>query len=907
MTSTMIADSLAAVGRVETFRQKGSRIVRGGMEAVVLAMVCLSPWAFGAVEPAFELFLYIGLAILLVLWGVRMLFEGCITWIKDPAALCLAVLFLTGILQLTPLPRSLLGLLSPNAVHFYDSLLPAEPEVLPLGEEKAEAALPARATVSLYPGATRRQLLRLLGVFLLYAIIRNNIASSAALRRLSGAALVNGALLSLLGLAQLFSSAPNKIYWLYPSPGNSFGPFINRNHFPFYVNMCIGLGIGLLCASPGLLRSARSRHVHRSERNTLLGLLQEPRVLWISIALALMIGSIALCRSRGGFLALFGATIVFLVLKLTRSPRFSRIDTGLLIVAGAAVLVCWFGFDLVMNRLNSLFNIETMQDPRVALWSNALPLVKEFPLLGTGYGTYATVEPLYRQTGDALGSIYEHAHNDYLEALIEGGLIQLVLSILTIGIIFRFGYRAYVQNEGHAAGGLALGALWAFTTIVIHSFFDFGLHIPAVAVLATVLSAYLCALGMAEREDEHGSVYAVLGQNEENVIFFRLGGLAPLLGAATTCLLALIFFGEGRKNEIFHRYRIAARMLGKEGNLDRIKRKINYLQAAVQLVPENAQLQLELGQAYVNLFDRIVEKEQKCAPIARAADTILAWNVGGYSSGSVHPALVAAPSWLLAEQAAGAREQEEKKELSGSYLAPGLRHILLARDLCPLLPMPHLLLAANVGQLDRSDGRNDYLERGKKLIPADPDFWFLCGVQERDDGDNNAALKSWRKSLELSDLYLGAILDRSVPLLGREQHGKFLDQLLPKKPDVLVAAALYLHPRKDFVEKRRPFLEKAQELLQSQAGPARAADLRLEAVIAHNLDQPEEAVAFYRRALAFEPLKVGWRLELAKLYQEQGNLREARGQLFIVLNQERDNKQAQDLLNVMQHEPLEPR
>jgi hypothetical protein len=57
-------------------RQKLDSLAQRTMEALVLLMVCLSPWAFGAVEPLHEYWLYCGLAVLLLLWGARVLLQG---------------------------------------------------------------------------------------------------------------------------------------------------------------------------------------------------------------------------------------------------------------------------------------------------------------------------------------------------------------------------------------------------------------------------------------------------------------------------------------------------------------------------------------------------------------------------------------------------------------------------------------------------------------------------------------------------------------------------------------------------------------------------------------------------------------------------------------------------------------
>src|SRR5205085_2329291 len=105
---------------------------------------------------------------------------------------------------------------------------------------------PAGSTISFFPGATNRQVLHLLAVFLVFAMVRNNLVSPAALRRLCVVCLINGSGLSLFALVQFFTSPHNTLYWSYPSRGQVFGPFICRNHFPYYVNLCIGLGTGLL-------------------------------------------------------------------------------------------------------------------------------------------------------------------------------------------------------------------------------------------------------------------------------------------------------------------------------------------------------------------------------------------------------------------------------------------------------------------------------------------------------------------------------------------------------------------------------------------------------------------------------------------------------------------------------------
>ena len=120
--------------------------------------------------------------------------------------------------QLVPLPKDLLARLSPATVQIRDQLLPSKAEVFPKGEAR-DAAAGTGLTVSLYPGATRSGLSRVLAVLLLFVIVRNNVASPASMRRLAMGAVANGVLLALFGLIQFFTSPSGLVYWSYQTRG----------------------------------------------------------------------------------------------------------------------------------------------------------------------------------------------------------------------------------------------------------------------------------------------------------------------------------------------------------------------------------------------------------------------------------------------------------------------------------------------------------------------------------------------------------------------------------------------------------------------------------------------------------------------------------------------------------------
>ncbi len=825
-------------------RPRMVHLVKGGMEAILLLMIMASPWVYGAVHPGFELLLDVGIGLLLALWGGRMLLEGQFTWQKCPVAIFLAGLFLLGTWQTTSLSRPVLEWMSPATARLYQQLLPIDSEVLPDG---TKVTSPAGHTVSVNPGATRKQTLRLLAVFLVFAVVRNNLVSALALRRLCVVCLINGLFLAVFAFVQSATSPRNMLYWTYPSLGNVFGPFVNRNHYPFYVNVCIGLAAGLLLS--------RNKTQHASRREAAEGwlawparILQDPVSLWISAALALMIASVALSLSRGGLLALLGGLGTCLLLNRLTSAGPRRRAFGLLVGAAAVVLIGgmsvglagWFGYGPIKERLRTIWEGEAFTG-RFPVWMRVFPLAGQFPIWGTGYGTVELTEPLTRQlTEGGVGDddiVWQHVENEYLEILLEGGVIGLALSLLCVGLVYRLGYRAM---QSHKRSGLVLGALFGFTTVVIHSIGDFGVHIPAIALLATVVCAQLAGLGSRERESVAGTSSRTTMETDGPNYSFRLGGLAPLLGAIICLALGGLLCADAWKAHRVARLRMFADRLAQPS-------RVGFLDRAASLDPEDAELLFEVAHVRMAIYEK-------------------------------------------------AQDEQTKLDL----LLPALHDYLRARNACPMLPYSHLALAANRDRFLKSDSRADYLHRAQLLAPCNAELWYLSGVQELAAHERARAGTCWRRCLELSDYYLPEILARTGPSFDTDA---LIKMVLPDRSDILLAAATRLYP--DDEEKRGPFLQHALDLLANQPAPLTGKDLHDKARILRSAGQFDIAVETYEILLTQHPDESTWRFEFARFLYDQGRLLETRVQLLILLTQKQHGP-ARDLLRIVERE-LNPR
>ncbi len=449
------------------------------MEGLLLVGVGTAPWFFGSVHRLADLYLSAGLCAFAILWIVRIMLERRPIW--NPCALTvgLALMCLLAIVQSMPMPANVVAVISPATAELREKLLPPNVEIIESGDE-AISAFPPPATLSLIPWSTRHRAVRLACLLFLFAAVRANLPSPETFRRLAILAVVNGVAMSLLGFAQWFSSDHHLIYWYFPTDGLVFGPFGGRNNFGYYINLSIGLGVGLLLGTRHFRTAA-----DRSDQ-TAPNILQDPAALWIGSALIVMSAAVCCSMSRGAMGSLLIAALAIAALGWRQAGRFMNWSAGLVFIVLGVALATWLGASVLTQRVATMWETDSL-DTRLPLWHRTLGLFVDFPVLGIGIGSLRWVEPLTR--GPTVSTLYYYgfAHNDYLQALIESGLIGLALFLALVFLAFRAGIRAFRRHQGTAEGSLAIGALFGLFASAIHGTVDFGLYIPACTMLVITI------------------------------------------------------------------------------------------------------------------------------------------------------------------------------------------------------------------------------------------------------------------------------------------------------------------------------------------------------------------------------------------------------------------------------------
>jgi len=286
-------------------------------------------------------------------------------------------------------------------------------------------------------------------------------ASGQAWRRLGLTVAVYTSLMSLFAILQ-FLSSPGLIYWVIrPNQGGTvFGPYVNRDHYAGLMEMLIPIA-----AAYGLSPSGNRRA---------RGLL--------AFALMLPVASLLLSGSRGGLLSLFAEILLLSTILLPRAPARNQrpvaVATGLGITA-ACVLFFWMAPHEILERLGSVANDrpEVTMSYRLRMARDTVHIFQDYPWLGTGLGSFETVYTRYQS--EATDLVADHAHNDYAEMLAETGLAGGTLVIIALVSFFRLAFRDLGSRLKPGPGLIQLGAALGCCGLLVHSFVDFNLHIPA--------------------------------------------------------------------------------------------------------------------------------------------------------------------------------------------------------------------------------------------------------------------------------------------------------------------------------------------------------------------------------------------------------------------------------------------
>ena len=426
-----------------------------------LTVILFSPLAFGTMDIWAEAVVETTSALSFFFYLLAVA-KNEVKWRYIPAALPFLAFLGWNLLQVVPLPVVLVKVVSPATVQIYKDAL--------LGD------LPACLPLSLNPFLTLSEFFRFVSYFFIYVLTIQLLSNRERLRKTNNAIIGVAVIVSVEAIIQSLSGT-EAIYWLrkITKPDLIFGPFLYKNHFAGFVEMVLPLALTLFLyyrPKVSYARSWRRRlsdffHNHAADRYIVYGF----ATCILSIALLLS-------RSRGGIICTFVTVGFMLVTGRKRLKVSANILLPLLLLA----LVFFGTVQVGLQRTNVRFGEALTSDGatlngRLIFWKNSLGIVRDFPITGTGFGTFVDIYPSYNP--DYATASLHNCHNDYLENLTDGGIVAVLLVAWFLLTLFKSTLTRFRQRRDRYAVHIFIGSLTGLSALLLHSILEYQFNISA--------------------------------------------------------------------------------------------------------------------------------------------------------------------------------------------------------------------------------------------------------------------------------------------------------------------------------------------------------------------------------------------------------------------------------------------
>ena len=473
----------------------------GALSTITLvASVAAIPWMLGGVIPLARLTLLVAAIVAGALSLLSSILLG-----KLPKSVPLLMLPLVGL--------AVLGLFQLRTT----STLPVA------AMEHSIVAVPVSLTTvdspvsaSLSPSDTRFNVAMFLSLSLVCLASFQQFRSPKALGIGSILLVVNTVAAAAVGLVQLFSTDGfflNPLWSFGAESGHqSFATFVNPNNAAGW--LCLGFAVSVGWLSYQLQRSSHQKKQKYGRLNTpkweqlwhrsvnFTAELTPWQILWI-VLVGFVAASVMATLSRGGIVALVLGVAVASTLKSSARKLPALVVVFVVCGGGVYGLLHWFDLDnKVQVELESLQEIDAATDTRSVLWLDSFQALLDFPLTGSGLGSYKFAIMPYQSSDTSVW--FRNAENQFVEMLVEGGLIGFILFCFVGVAGLLTGLSGWRQRKHRdisgvnssdrvsrrVLGAIGLTAMLATLTQAIAAMFDFGIGLPAAsALLVLVLGA----------------------------------------------------------------------------------------------------------------------------------------------------------------------------------------------------------------------------------------------------------------------------------------------------------------------------------------------------------------------------------------------------------------------------------
>lgn len=792
-------------------RASVATLLLGLVAVAMIFLIIATPWAYGGVESWFRSSISRSLAVMAVGVGLATLLTPVRVRGRDLLVLMLPLTMLLG-----------LGFLQ-----WSGGVMSLEP----LSEWPA---------TTIYPHAT------LMSNAALLSVIAAAFVGAIAFRRdelfcgLLGGCIVSANIVAFFGIAMKLTGDDQIIRGV-SVVGTPFANFVNRNNAASFMLLGVACGIALLASL------IQERHRPESLANQMarrVGMDRQTLMIIVLILTGISLAGIVASASRGGIIASIVLVLVGLSL-IGRAGQWRWVALIIPAIAMAAFLVSALGLlEHTIGRFQALSWDNVFSTGRIPHWIDATNAMEARPLLGAGLGTYGYAYQQYSER-EAVGW-FQHADNEYVELLVEVGLVGVALCGMGVFVI---------------AGAILLG--WKYPTEctllscllagqLTHACFDFGIVVPATSIAgATLASAGAMRLLSMRR----------LLANQRGTWLSR----AIFSGVALVLAASLTWASQLQADS----WEVEQQMLNPElirgfGTMDReeLDRRIADLSTTLETQPGQAEGHRMLGQMYVYRYRvKLTTRLRETTPGLTEAQ---AWEATQLTS--LQRAINRIVDQFILPNLRPMREDE----LVQQELIPAYSHFQTAIAANPRITNVRVPLQA-LTFINRDVDVRDTSQAAiaAQLFPSDSLVMQAMGRMAWASRNEEIASLCWRNAFSVSGERFADVLREVMERRGAEEG---LALIWPERSAVpqelgIEAARLEDERLRHLIADR---LMEMSETLESKSQRERAA---LFAALLHGNEQT--ATSLREKILAESPSNTDVRVDFAQFLWSSGNTEQA--------------------------------
>lgn len=392
-----------------------------------------------------------------------------------------------------PMPATLLGML---AIYMIVQLIPLPPglwnllpgrEIVENGADMAGVSGVWRP-ISITPDRTINALFACVPPLAVFAVVAN--LENRQLRTIVLVPLLIFFVSGIMGFLQILQGGDSGFYlYTITNRTSGVGLFANRNHQA----LALAQTLPFLAALP---------MVFGRDRESTKRLLQ-----LCLLAAAFIVPMIVVAGSRSGLLLLAVSLVASAYLALDSLYSSGRIAGNknrqfIIFSLTALATVAAIGTLSARNAaFTRLFGNDLSSEQRFVLFGRLTEIAWRHLPFGSGFGSFDPVFRIYEPRSNLSYQYFNHAHNDFIELLIEGGAVSLFLALA--GLVW-FGRKAVVSWRGSRATpntALRRAASIAVLLALLASAADYPLRTPSMAAFVT-----FCCVLMARLGDDRTSI-----------------------------------------------------------------------------------------------------------------------------------------------------------------------------------------------------------------------------------------------------------------------------------------------------------------------------------------------------------------------------------------------------------------